>query len=76
MQGIVLIKPDAPFGFLASCSADQWLYFFTLAVAVADVPARRWNLLRGRIGRAMIAIRDHPIAADRDGHQPAAATSR
>jgi branched-chain amino acid transport system permease protein len=22
-----------------------------------------WNLLRGRIGRALIAIRDHPIAA-------------
>jgi branched-chain amino acid transport system permease protein len=23
-----------------------------------------WNLLRGRVGRAMVAIRDHPIAAD------------
>ncbi len=22
-----------------------------------------WNLLRGRVGRALIAIRDHPIAA-------------
>src|SRR4051794_7806749 len=26
-----------------------------------------WNLLRGRIGRALIAIRDHPIAAEAMG---------
>ena len=26
-----------------------------------------WNLLRGRIGRAMVAIRDHPIAAQAMG---------
>jgi branched-chain amino acid transport system permease protein len=26
-----------------------------------------WNLLRGRIGRAMIAVRDHPIAASAMG---------
>ena len=32
MQGIVIIKPDAPFGL--PLNPDQWLYFFTLAVAV------------------------------------------
>ena len=26
-----------------------------------------WNLLRGRMGRAMIAVRDHPIAASAMG---------
>src|SRR3712207_4978002 len=32
VQGIVVIKPDAPFGL--PLSQDQWLYFFTLAVAL------------------------------------------
>ena len=30
VQGIVILKPDAPFGL--PLSQDQWLYFFTLAV--------------------------------------------
>ena len=41
---------------------DRWMYLLTLAVAGLLF----WlaaNLLRGRIGRALIAIRDHPIAA-------------
>ena len=43
-------------------SPDQWLYLFTLAVAVVMF-VLGWNLLRGRVGRALVAIRDHPIAA-------------
>lgn len=65
VQGIVLVKPEPPvsFRFLDQpFSADRWLYFFTLAVA-AIMFLLAWNLLRGRIGRALIAIRDHPIAA-------------
>jgi branched-chain amino acid transport system permease protein len=65
VQGIVLAKPEPPisFRFLGQpFSADRWLYVFTLAVA-ALMFLVAWNLLRGRIGRAMIAIRDHPIAA-------------
>ena len=63
-QGIVIVKPDPPAW--APVSQDQWLYFFTLAwVIVAFVLA--WNLLRGRIGRAMVAIRDQPIAAQAMG---------
>ena len=31
-----------------------------------------WNLLRGRIGRSMVAIRDHPIAAEAMGINVAA----
>ena len=65
VQGIVLSKPDAPFSFSLfgqPLSPDRWLYFFTLAVA-ALMFLLAWNLLRGRIGRALIAVRDHPIAA-------------
>ncbi|MEO8523529.1 MAG: branched-chain amino acid ABC transporter permease [Caldimonas sp.] len=63
-MGIVIVKPDPPSW--APLSQDQWLYFFTLAwVIVAFVLG--WNLLRGRIGRAMVAIRDQPIAAQAMG---------
>ncbi len=64
VQGIVIIKPDPPFGL--PLSQDQWLYFFTLVVAVALFVLAR-NLLRGRVGRALIAIRDQPIAAEAMG---------
>ncbi len=60
VQGIVLVKPDAPFGL--KLNGDQWLYFFTLAVTLVMFWIG-YNLIRGRIGRAMVAIRDHPIAA-------------
>ncbi len=65
VQGIVLSKPEPPFSFSflgQPLSADRWLYFFTLAVA-ALMFLLAWNLLRGRVGRALIAVRDHPIAA-------------
>jgi len=60
VQGIVIAKPDVPFGL--PLNADQWLYFFTLTIAVLMF-VLGWNLLRGRIGRALVAIRDQPIAA-------------
>jgi branched-chain amino acid transport system permease protein len=64
VQGIVIVKPDPPAW--SGVSQDQWLYFFTLAwVIVAFLLG--WNLLRGRIGRAMVAIRDQPIAAQAMG---------
>ncbi|GCL63669.1 branched-chain amino acid ABC transporter permease [Pseudaquabacterium pictum] len=65
VQGIVLTKPEPPFAFRfldQPFSADRWLYFFTLAVS-ALMFLLVWNLLRGRVGRALIAVRDHPIAA-------------
>jgi branched-chain amino acid transport system permease protein len=64
VQGIVIIKPDPPFGL--QLSPDRWLYFFTLAVTLLMFWLG-WNLLRGRVGRAMLAIRDHPIAAEAMG---------
>jgi len=65
VQGIVLVKPEPPFTFRflgQPFNADRWLYLFTLAVTIVMF-VLAWNLLRGRIGRALIAIRDHPIAA-------------
>jgi branched-chain amino acid transport system permease protein len=69
VQGIVILKPQAPFGL--NISQDQWLYLFTLIVALLMFWLA-WNLLRGRIGRAMVAIRDHPIAAEAMGINVAA----
>ena len=64
VQGIVIAKPDPPFGL--PINPDQWLYLFTLAVAVVMF-VLGWNLLRGRVGRALIAIRDQHIAAEAMG---------
>jgi len=60
VQGIILDKPSAPAW--TGLSDDQWLYYFTLFVCVVAF----WlaaNLIRGRIGLALVAIRDHPIAS-------------
>jgi branched-chain amino acid transport system permease protein len=64
VQGIIIDKPDPPTGL--PIDSDQWLYFFCLAVTV-PMFVIGWNLLRGRTGRAMVAIREHPIAASTMG---------
>jgi branched-chain amino acid transport system permease protein len=64
VQGIVIAKPEAPAGI--PLNPDQWLYFFTLAVTLVMF-LLGWNLLRGRIGRALMAIRDQHIAAEAMG---------
>lgn len=64
VQGLVVTKPDAPFGL--PMSQDMWLYYFTLAVSIAIYLASI-NLLRSRSGRAMMAIRDNEIAASAMG---------
>src|SRR4029079_17564247 len=63
-QGIVLSKPGAPWGL--PINPDQWLYFLTLAILVALFVVAA-NLLRGRTGRAIVAIRDNAIAAQSMG---------
>jgi branched-chain amino acid transport system permease protein len=63
-QGIVLSKPKAPLGL--RLSEDQWLYFLTLAVTLVLFVLAR-NLLGGRVGRAVVAIRDNHIAAEAMG---------
>lgn len=60
VQGLVVTKPDAPFGL--PISQDVWLYGVTLAIAIA-VYLTAVNLLKSRSGRALMAIRDNEIAA-------------
>ena len=64
VQGIVVDKPDPPFGL--PINADQWVYLFSLAVA-AILFGLAANLVRGRIGRAMRAVRDNALAAEATG---------
>lgn len=64
VQGLVIDKPGAPFGL--ALSADQWLFLFTLAIS-GLLFLLAWNVVRGRIGRAMMAIRDHAVAAEAMG---------
>jgi branched-chain amino acid transport system permease protein len=59
-QGIVIVKPEPPEW--SRLTQDQWLYFVVL-VCLVLLFAIAWNILRGRVGRAMVAIRDQPIAA-------------
>jgi branched-chain amino acid transport system permease protein len=69
VQGIVIAKPEAPAFFPRMglpLNPDQWLYFFTLGVTLLMF-LLGWNLLRGRVGRALVAIRDHHIAAQAMG---------
>jgi branched-chain amino acid transport system permease protein len=60
VQGIAILKPDAPANL--PLNADQWLYYFTVMVA-AIMYACAVNLVNSRTGRAIMAIRDNPIAA-------------
>src|ERR1700712_1150208 len=73
VQGLVIDKPEAPFGL--KLTPDQWLYGFTVIIAVI-LYVIAWNIVRGRIGRAMMAIRDHAMAAEAMGiNQPIIKTS-
>ena len=64
VQGINIFKADPPFGL--PLSSDQWMFLVVLAVAIVLFWAAR-NLLDSRIGRALRAIRDQPLAADTMG---------
>src|SRR5580704_4096559 len=64
VQGLVVTKPDAPFGL--PMSQDMWLYYFTLAISLA-IYIFSVNLLKSRSGRAFMAIRDNEIAASAMG---------
>lgn len=64
VQGIVLNKPEVPFGL--PLSEDQWLYYYCLIIMVVLYWAAA-NMLNSRSGRAMMAIRDQYMAADTMG---------
>jgi branched-chain amino acid transport system permease protein len=63
-QGMGIDVPAVPFGL--PLSFDQWLYLVALLTLAASFVLAA-NLLHGRIGRAVVAIRDHPIAAEAMG---------
>ena len=64
VMGINVFKADPPFGL--QLSSDQWMFLVVLAVAALMFWIAR-NLLDSRTGRALIAIRDHPMAASTMG---------
>lgn len=59
-QGINLVKVQAPS--VLGIERDRWLYWVVLLVLLLAMRVAA-NLLHGRTGRALVAIRDHPIAA-------------
>jgi branched-chain amino acid transport system permease protein len=63
-MGLVLSKPNAPLGL--PLNPDQWLYLVTLATMLLLFWLAH-NLLGGRIGRALVSIRDNHIAAQAMG---------
>jgi branched-chain amino acid transport system permease protein len=64
VQGLFLDKPEAPLHL--PLDADQWLYYFTLIITLGLFYLAN-NLLDGRVGRAITAIRDQPVAAESMG---------
>ena len=59
VQGIFVPKPEP---LIAGLSPDQSLYYVALAIMVF-LMVITWCILHSRSGRAMMAIRDNPIAA-------------
>jgi branched-chain amino acid transport system permease protein len=62
--GVALLRPRrSEFASLIDgLDDDQWAYFVCLVIAVV-LFVLAWNLVRGRMGRAMVAVRDQEIAA-------------
>jgi branched-chain amino acid transport system permease protein len=64
VQGLFLVKPDAPAGL--ALSPDQWMYLVAVGVSAVCFFGV-WNLVHSRIGRALMATRDNPTAAEAMG---------
>jgi branched-chain amino acid transport system permease protein len=62
--GVALLRPPSiEFNSrIDSLDPDQWQYFVCLAVAVLMF-VLAWNIVRSRVGRAMVACRDQELAA-------------
>jgi len=73
VQGLFLLKPEAPEWL--KLSPDQYMYVVALLVAGVCYLLTA-NLLRGRIGRAMMAVRDNPTAAEAMGMDLASLKTR
>jgi branched-chain amino acid transport system permease protein len=66
VQGLFLVKPEPPAWLPVAITADQWMYLVAVGIAAVCF-LLSWNLIRGRIGRALMATRDHPTAAEAMG---------
>ncbi|QIE55754.1 branched-chain amino acid ABC transporter permease [Pikeienuella piscinae] len=68
VQGIVVFSEtfEAPVPFGLPLSSEVWIYFFTLGVGALLYWLAK-NLVASRTGRALMAIRDNPIAAQSMG---------
>src|SRR5438445_4338113 len=64
VQGLVVTKPDAPFGL--PISQDMWIYYFTLVITIA-IYIFSVNLLRSRSWRPFTAICSNEISASAMG---------
>jgi branched-chain amino acid transport system permease protein len=62
--GVPLLRPQRRNfeSLIQGLDDDQWAYFLCLAIMVV-LFLLAWNLVRGRVGRAMIAVRDQELAA-------------
>src|SRR5262245_66134467 len=63
-QGLYLDRPGAPLGL--PLDQDQWWYFVTLGILGLGLWMAH-NVVTGPTGRALRAMRDHPIAAEAAG---------
>ena len=73
VQGLFLTKPEPPAWL--PLTADQFMYVVALGVSAA-LFLLTWNLIHSRIGRALVATRDHPTAAEAMGIDIAALKTR
>ncbi|MEH6548043.1 MAG: branched-chain amino acid ABC transporter permease [Sneathiella sp.] len=60
VQGLDIFRPDVPA--ILPIDMDQWWYLITFGIMLLLFWVA-WNLINSRSGRAMMAIRDNPIAA-------------
>lgn len=63
-QGIAVSKPEPPPGI--PLDSDQWLYLLSLFVFIVLFVLAR-NALKSGVGRAVMAIREHALAAETMG---------
>lgn len=64
VQGLFISKPEPPAWL--PLTPDQFMYVVALGVS-AVLFLLTWNLIRSRIGRALVATRDQPTAAEAMG---------
>jgi branched-chain amino acid transport system permease protein len=69
VQGIKVKRPTVPFDL--GISVDQWLYLLTVLVTIIMF-VLGWNMMRGRLGRAFLAIKQSDLAAAASGINVAA----